>query len=260
MSNRGHGGPRATHGAEEIQVQKRLEFLRVGVQDRAASRAARTVDQRVQLAELLVQRLKQPIDRVLTRDIGHDSLRPESPAVPSGTWRCSRATAWISARSSFAPACGKMRGQPPAESGGAARDQNDFVLPIVHCTSHPSLPLPYCPTGYRVQPLGRNSAQGRPHTARHPGLTATGFLGSPAETFSGRNIPREEFDDFHLEGQDKHDGWRRSWTGFRTAQKDEDRFAVFALFDRFQLAVEDTERPAGLDLLSRNGSIVILRK
>jgi hypothetical protein len=74
------------------------------------------------------------------------------------------------------------------------------------------------------------------------------------------NIPREEFDDFHLEGQDKHDGSRRSWMGFRTVVKDEDRFAVFRLLERFPLALEDAERPAGLDLLSRNGSIGIMRK
>jgi hypothetical protein len=35
---------------------------------------------------------------------------------------------------------------------------------------------------------------------------------------------------------------------------------VFRLVDRFQMAIEDAERPAGLDLLSRNGSIVIMRK
>ena len=40
------------------------------------------------------------------------------------------------------------------------------------------------------------------------------------------NIPREEFDEFHLEGQDKHDGSRRSWAGFRPVVKDEDGFAA----------------------------------
>ena len=42
--------------------------------------------------------------------------------------------------------------------------------------------------------------------------------------------------------------------------KDEDRFAVFGLIDRFQTAFENAERPAGLDLLSRNGRIAIMRK
>lgn len=74
------------------------------------------------------------------------------------------------------------------------------------------------------------------------------------------NVAREEFDDFHLEGIDKHDGTRRSWPGFRTVVKDEDRFAVFNLLDRFQAITENTERAAGLDLFSRSGSITILRK
>lgn len=74
------------------------------------------------------------------------------------------------------------------------------------------------------------------------------------------NVEREEFDDFHLEGADKHDGTRRSWPGFRTVVKDEDRFAVFNLLDRFQAIIENAERSAGLDLISRSGSIVIMRK
>lgn len=74
------------------------------------------------------------------------------------------------------------------------------------------------------------------------------------------NVEREEFDDFHLEGADKHDGTRRSWPGFRTVVKDEDRFAVFNLLDRFPAIIENAERAAGLDLISRSGSVVIMRK
>jgi hypothetical protein len=58
----------------------------------------------------------------------------------------------------------------------------------------------------------------------------------------------------------QHDGSRRTWVGFRRVGKDEDRLAFFRLLDLFQLALADGERPVGLDLLSRNGSIAIMRK
>lgn len=77
---------------------------------------------------------------------------------------------------------------------------------------------------------------------------------------SRTNIRRGEFDDFHLSGEDKHDHVRRDWSGFRTVIEGEDRFAVFQLFDRFAAILGDTERSAGLDLLTRNGRIVVLRK
>ena len=73
------------------------------------------------------------------------------------------------------------------------------------------------------------------------------------------NIPREEVRRLSPRGSGQTRRLRRSWVGFRPVVKDEDRFAVFGLLDRFQLALEDAERPAGLDLLSRNGSIVIMR-
>jgi hypothetical protein len=77
---------------------------------------------------------------------------------------------------------------------------------------------------------------------------------------SRTNIPREEFDDFHLSGEDKHDQVRRDWSGFRTVVEGEERFAVFRLIDRFAAILGDGERTHGLDLLTRNGHIVVLRK
>jgi hypothetical protein len=58
----------------------------------------------------------------------------------------------------------------------------------------------------------------------------------------------------------QHDGSRRSWAGFRRVVKHDDRLAAFRLLDGFQLGLADAERPVGLDLLSRNGSIAIMRK
>ena len=77
---------------------------------------------------------------------------------------------------------------------------------------------------------------------------------------SRTNISREEFDDFHLSGEDKHDQVRRDWSGFRTVIEGEERFAVFQLFDRFAAILSDGERKTGLDLLTRNGRIVVLRQ
>jgi len=74
------------------------------------------------------------------------------------------------------------------------------------------------------------------------------------------NISREEFVDFHLTGPDKHDKVRRNWSGFRKVVAGEDRMAVFNLFDRFAAILNDTARTNGLDLISRNGSLVLVRK
>ena len=74
------------------------------------------------------------------------------------------------------------------------------------------------------------------------------------------SIPREEFDDFHLTGPDKHDKVRRNWSGFRKVVAGEDRMAVFNLFDRFEAILNDKARTNGLDLISRNGSLVVVRK
>lgn len=74
------------------------------------------------------------------------------------------------------------------------------------------------------------------------------------------NVEREEFEDFNLGGVDKQDGLRRSWPGFRTVVKNEERFAFHIVMERFQQIIGGTERSAGLDLFSRSGSIVILRK
>ena len=74
------------------------------------------------------------------------------------------------------------------------------------------------------------------------------------------NLSREEFDDFRLEGADEHDGTRRTWPGFRTVVKDEERFAVFAVLGRMRQIIENTDRPAGLDVFSRSGNIEVLRK
>lgn len=77
---------------------------------------------------------------------------------------------------------------------------------------------------------------------------------------SRTNIPREEFDDFHLSGEDKHDQVRRDWSGFRKVVEGEEQFAVFRLIDRFAAILSDGERTSGLDLLTRSGRIVVLRK
>ena len=74
------------------------------------------------------------------------------------------------------------------------------------------------------------------------------------------NISREEFDDFHLTGPDKHDKVRRNWSGFRKVVAGEDRMAVFNLFDRFEAILNDKARTNGLDLISRNGTLVVVRK
>ena len=74
------------------------------------------------------------------------------------------------------------------------------------------------------------------------------------------NIPREQFDDFHLNGPDKHDNVRRDWSGFRKVVAVEDRMAVFDLLDRFAAILNDTARANGLDLISRNGFLVVVRK
>lgn len=74
------------------------------------------------------------------------------------------------------------------------------------------------------------------------------------------NIGREVFDDFHISGQDKHDQVRRDWSGFRTVVADEDRFAVFQLIDRFSAIMDNNGRTGGLDLLTRSGTVAVLRK
>lgn len=72
------------------------------------------------------------------------------------------------------------------------------------------------------------------------------------------NLTREQFEDFHLVGTEKLTGWRRTWQGFRTVKADEDRFAVFALLDRFRAVLTAEERPDGLDLISRGGRVAVL--
>lgn len=74
------------------------------------------------------------------------------------------------------------------------------------------------------------------------------------------NVPREEFEDFHLGGTDRRDHIRRDWPGFRTHVDGEGPLAVFNLLDRFSAAMEAQKRSAGLDLVSRSGRIAVLRK
>jgi len=74
------------------------------------------------------------------------------------------------------------------------------------------------------------------------------------------NIPREEFEDFHLSGQHKPKDLRRNWSGFRTVVEGKDRFAIHQLIHRFDAILEARERSSGLDLLTRNGRVVVLRK
>lgn len=74
------------------------------------------------------------------------------------------------------------------------------------------------------------------------------------------NLKREEFDDFHMEGADKEDEIRRDWSGFRTKEPDEGPLGNFGLFDRFFAIAHGGERSKGIDLLTRNGRIAILRK
>ncbi len=74
------------------------------------------------------------------------------------------------------------------------------------------------------------------------------------------NISREEFDDFHLTGPDKRDKVRRDWSGFRKVAAGEDRMAVFNLFDRFAAILNDKTRTNGLDLITRSGALVVVRK
>lgn len=74
------------------------------------------------------------------------------------------------------------------------------------------------------------------------------------------NIGREDFVDFRLSGQDKHDRVRRDWSGFRKVVVDEDRLAVFGLIERFAEITKNHERASGLDLLTRSGIVAVLRK
>jgi hypothetical protein len=65
------------------------------------------------------------------------------------------------------------------------------------------------------------------------------------------NLNREVLDDV-----DFTTGWpRQSWAGFVTPSKD--RFS-FAKFERPAKALENSERPAGIDLISKAGSIRIM--
>ncbi len=118
----------------KFRSRKAWNFGRVRVQDRPASRATGTVDERVQATEFLIQRLKQSIDRVLIRDVGHDSLNlcPLFFQVGRGALQGDRMDI---RQEQFRTCGGKMRGQPPAQSGGAARNHHDFALPIVHHTT-----------------------------------------------------------------------------------------------------------------------------
>ncbi len=63
---------------KKLRSKKRLELVRIRIQDRSAPRSPRAIDQRVELAELIVQRTKQLIDGFLARDVGHNpaDLRP----------------------------------------------------------------------------------------------------------------------------------------------------------------------------------------
>jgi hypothetical protein len=73
------------------------------------------------------------------------------------------------------------------------------------------------------------------------------------------NVGGEEFGDFHLSGQDKLTHKRRNWSGFRKVISNEDQLAVFKLIDRFSAMMQGAPRSSGLDLMSRNGRIHILR-
>ena len=74
------------------------------------------------------------------------------------------------------------------------------------------------------------------------------------------NVEREQFEEFHLEGEDLGDATRRSWAGFRAVVEGEDRMAVFRLVHRFAAIASGAERSDGLDLFTRSGRIVVLRK
>jgi RNA polymerase sigma-70 factor (ECF subfamily) len=73
------------------------------------------------------------------------------------------------------------------------------------------------------------------------------------------NVDRNLFDSFHLEGPDKLDQVRRTWQGFRAVGENEGPLAVFDLQGRFQSIIKNQERPTGLDILSRSGSITVLK-
>lgn len=75
----------------------------------------------------------------------------------------------------------------------------------------------------------------------------------------GTNIPREQFGDFMLQGTLNHDWTRRSWNGFRTVQKDEGTMATFRVMDRLEQIFQNAERPPGLDLVSRGGTVMVVR-
>ena len=73
------------------------------------------------------------------------------------------------------------------------------------------------------------------------------------------NIDREQFSDFHISGPDKHSRVRRDWSGFRKAVDGEEQFAaILSLLDRFAAVSESKTRSSGLDLITRNGSIVVV--
>lgn len=76
------------------------------------------------------------------------------------------------------------------------------------------------------------------------------------------NLSRAEFEEFYLTGQDKLNQVRRNWSGFRKPERGDDEiggFAILKLLDRFTAIVQDSQRSAGLDLLSRSGRIVVVR-
>jgi hypothetical protein len=74
------------------------------------------------------------------------------------------------------------------------------------------------------------------------------------------NVDRQVLDEFHLQGEDSQDGMRRTFAGFRSVVPGEDRFAALQLLDRFGAISGDTQRSDGLDLFSRAGIVLILRK
>ena len=74
------------------------------------------------------------------------------------------------------------------------------------------------------------------------------------------NIEQHVFAEFQMQHRSHGNGPNCNWTGFRKTKKDDGPMAVFELTDRFPAILNGTDRSPGLDILTSNGHIAIIRQ
>ena len=127
----GHGGPGAADQGDQVQFHQVAELLGRGVEQLAAHGAAGVVDQDVEPAESLEGLGEEAIDVFLLRDVGMDAEDVMAGGLHFGGGLFD-GVGLQADDGEFGAGGGEAIGDDAAQAAGAAGDENDFVLPVIH--------------------------------------------------------------------------------------------------------------------------------